>query len=124
MLVRTSFIEEVSNHLNNAVDIALGAFMFRHKVGDEVMLPEIEKKVVWPLPKASTYIDAEPLLRFLILQERGDEAMRIASVSEKDLKTLKDGEDLMKTYKRTGEAKKTSVKIADMNAEEKKKLFS
>jgi hypothetical protein len=116
-------ISTAVKNLNDAIDLVLIAFKNNHVEGDEIILKELEKKVVWAKAGNSTSIDSEKVIAYLLDAGRRADAIKISSVSEKDLASLEDGPVLVGKYKKIDGKKKSSVSIKELNAEERKKLI-
>jgi hypothetical protein len=123
ILTVAASIVAASVGLSDVVDLALLSFKDNHKEGDEVILKSVEKKVVWPTAGNATSIDSDKLLAYLLDAGRRADAIKVSSVSEKDLKTLEDGAVLIGKYKKVDGKKKSSIAIKELTEEERKKIL-
>ena len=108
--------------LLSAMDTAFAKFKEVHKEGDELILAEVEAKVVWPLAGEKTSLDASEMVKDLLDAGRRADVIKIVEVSEKSVKELKDGLILIGKYKKTEGKKSSSVALKDLTKEELKKL--
>jgi hypothetical protein len=108
--------------LVSAVDAAFAKFKDVHKEGDELILAEVEAKIVWPMAGEKTSIDSSKLVEELLDAGRRADVIKIVEVSEKSLKGLKDGLILIGKYKKKEGKKSSSVTLKELTKEELKKL--
>lgn len=89
----------------------------------EFFYPEEDLKVIYQEGRKVTQINAPILVEDFIEQMREDDLKKIVSIKETNLKTLPDGETLIKKYKIELEEKATpSIKVSSLSKEDKKRL--
>jgi hypothetical protein len=122
MMVIAANTMAAAKTLVSAVDAAFAKFKDVHKEGDELILAEVEAKIVWPMAGEKTSIDSSKLVEELLDAGRRADVIKIVEVSEKSLKGLKDGLILIGKYKKKEGKKSSSVTLKELTKEELKKL--
>jgi hypothetical protein len=87
------------------------------------LFPEYELKVEYTPPKSQSHIDAIKLAKKLIKDGRIADLLKIISISDKDLKTLEDGEVLSAKYRVADPDPKAGLKIGKMTKVELKEAM-
>ncbi len=112
----------IAELLSKGEAIGLAFFKEHHSEGDEVRLPSIETKAVWPLGAANTRLSASEIGKELIEVGRTDDLLKVISISEKDLKSIDGGLSLVEKHKIQDGIKRTSPAFKAFNAEDRKLL--
>lgn len=84
------------------------------------VFPQYELKIEYTAPKSQSHIDAVKLAKKLIKEDRIADLLKIITITDKDLKTLEDGEVLSAKFRVADPDTKAGLKIGKMTKVELK----